>query len=138
MGRTFAEVMVQNAYDIELRESGQDPEREVREATVRALADTGSALLCLHKDTIDQLGLRLARAGKVRTGNGIAERRIYRAAQITILGRGYLGEVMEVPDDVPVLVGYIPLESLDLVIDPRSNQVIHNPENGGEYTLDLL
>ena len=138
MGRTFAEVMVQNAYDIELREPGQDPEREVREATVRALADTGSTLLCLHKHTIEKLGLRLARTGKVRTGNAIVERGVYRAAQITILGRSCLGEVMEVPDDMPVLVGYIPLESLDLVIDPRSSEVIHNPENGGEYTLDLL
>jgi hypothetical protein len=32
----------------------------------------------------------------------------------------------------------IPLENLDLVVDPKTNQVIPNPENGGKYTLDLL
>lgn len=138
MGRTFAEVQVENYQDIAMRETGEDPDREVRKTTVRALADTGSTLLCLHKDTIEKLGLRLSRTTKVRTGNGIVERRVYGAAQITILGRWHLGEVMEVPDDMPILVGYIPLESLDLVIDPRSSEVIHNPENGGEYTLDLL
>jgi hypothetical protein len=29
-------------------------------------------------------------------------------------------------------VGYIPLENLDLVVDPETNQVIPNPENGGK------
>ena len=35
-------------------------------------------------------------------------------------------------------MGYIPLENLDLVVDPKTNQVMPNPENGGKYTLDLL
>ena len=138
MGRTPVEVQIENFYDIALRETGSEPDRTVRGASVRALADTGTALLCLHKDTIEELGLRFARSAKVRTGNGIVERAIYRAAQITISGRGYVGEVMEIPDDVSPLVGYIPLENLDLVVDSRSSQVVPNPENGGEYTLDLL
>jgi hypothetical protein len=74
----------------------------------------------------------------VKTGNGEVEREIYRAAPITILGREYLGEVMEVPDNVPILLGYIPLENLDLVLDPAANQVVPNPAHGRKYTLDLL
>jgi hypothetical protein len=56
----------------------------------------------------------------------------------TILGRQHLGEVMEIHDDVPTLVGYIPLENLDLVVDPKSGQVTPNPASGGDYALDLL
>ncbi len=138
MGRTLVDVEIENYDDMVLRDAGSAPVTEVRKETVRALVDTGSALLCLHKSSIDNLGLHFARTAKVRTGNGMAERAIYRAAQITILGRQYLGEVMEVPDDVPTLVGYIPLENLDLAVDPKSNQIIPSPESGGEYTLDLL
>jgi predicted aspartyl protease len=105
---------------------------------VKALVDAGSAMLCLHKATIAKLGLRFGRSTMVRTANGDIERGIYRPAQITILGRQYLAEVTEVPDNVPPLVGYIPLENLDLVVDPKSNRVIPNPESGGKYTLDLL
>ncbi len=47
-------------------------------------------------------------------------------------------EVENYDDIVPNLVGYIPLKNLDLVVDPKTNQVIPNPENGGKYTLDLL
>ena len=138
MGRTLVDVEIENYDDIVLREAGSGKGGEVRKDKVRALVGNGSALLCLHKASIEKLGLRFARAAKVRTGNGMAERAIYRAAQIAILGREYLGEVMEIPDDIPALVGYIPLENLDLVVDPSSNQVIPNPESGGEYTLDLL
>jgi hypothetical protein len=44
---------------------------------------------------------------------------------------------MEVPDDVPVLVGQIPLEMLDLVVDPQSRRLIGNPEHQGEHILEL-
>jgi len=138
MGRTFVDVLVENYDDVALRETGRARRKRIRKENVKALVDTGSAMLCLHKATIEKLGLRLGRSAVVRTGNGDVERGIYRPAQITILGRQYLAEVMEVPDNVPPLVGYIPLENLDLVVDPKSKQVIPNPESGGKYTLDLL
>ena len=138
MGRTFVDVEVENYDDIALRETGRNGRTRVRKLKAHALVDTGSALLCLPAAAIRKLGLRLNRSTTVRTGNGNVERGIYQAVQITILGRQCLAEVMEIPDDVPPLMGYIPLESLDLVVNPKSNQVTPNPENGGKYTLDLL
>ncbi|HUT32643.1 MAG TPA: aspartyl protease family protein [Planctomycetota bacterium] len=138
MGRTFVDVEVANCYDLDARESGGNGRTRVRKLKVRALVDTGSALLCLPAADIRKLGLRRDRSTTVRTANGVVERSIYRAVQITILGRHCIAEVMEIPKDVPPLLGFIPLESLDLVVNPKSNQVTHNPENGGKYTLDLL
>jgi predicted aspartyl protease len=138
VGRTLVDVNIENYDDMVLRDTGTAPGREVRKEKVRALVDAGAAHLCLHRSTIEKLGLHPSRTVTVLTGNGTVERAIYRAAQISILGRQYLGEVMEVPGDVPALVGYIPLENLDLVADPKSNQVVPNPESGGKWTLDLL
>jgi len=45
--------------------------------------------------------------------------------------------VMEVPDDVPVLIGQLPLEHLDLVVDLRSRSLIGNPAHGGEHVYEL-
>jgi hypothetical protein len=39
---------------------------------------------------------------------------------------------MELPDDLPNIVGQIPLESMDWVIDPAGRKLIGNPEHGGE------
>jgi predicted aspartyl protease len=138
MGRTQVDVEVENYDDIALRKAAGNGHRKVRKVKVRALADTGSALLCLHQDTIRALGLGNVKVSRVRTANGDVDRRIYGPVRITILGRQCFGEIMEIPDKVSPLLGYIPLENLDLVVDPKKRKVIPNPESGGKYTLDLL
>ena len=138
MGQAHVDVEVENYDDIVLRKAAGNGHKRVRKVTVRALADTGSALLCLHRDTIRRLGLIQFQTARVRTANGEVDRPIYGTARITILGRQCSADVMEIPDDVSPLLGYIPLESLDLVVDPRKRKVVPNPESGGKYTLDLL
>jgi len=44
---------------------------------------------------------------------------------------------MEVPDEVPVLIGQIPLENLDLVVDLRAGRLTGNPADGGEQVFEL-
>ena len=43
----------------------------------------------------------------------------------------------ELPDDCPVLIGQVPLELLDFVVDPAGQRLIGNPEHGGEHVLEL-
>jgi predicted aspartyl protease len=139
MGRTHVDVEIKNYDDIVLRKAAGNGHKRVRKVVIRALADTGSALLCLHHDTIRALGLSRVKSAQVRTANGdVVDRRIYGAAIIAILGRECLAEIMEIPDNVSPLLGYIPLENLDLVVDPKRRKVVPNPESGGKYTLDLL
>jgi predicted aspartyl protease len=138
MGRTFVEFIVENYEDVRNCQAGKLEQENVRSLSEKALVDTGSSMLCLHKDQISQLGLLPDREAKARTANGVVTRTIYGPARISLLNRHYWGEVMEVPDNVPLLLGYIPLENLDLVVDPKASKVIPNPESGGEYTLDLL
>ena len=44
---------------------------------------------------------------------------------------------MEVPDDVPVLIGQLPLENLDFVVDLQGRSLIGNPAHGGEQMYEL-
>jgi hypothetical protein len=57
--------------------------------------------------------------------------------RLTIQGRHCPVDVLEVPDDVPVLIGQIPLENLDLVVDPRGGKLIGNPAHGGEHAFEM-
>ena len=45
-------------------------------------------------------------------------------------------DVMEAPDTVPVLIGQLPLEHLDFVVDLRSRTLIGNPAHGGEHIYE--
>ncbi len=138
MGRTFTDVEVENYNDVVRREESGNGHERVRKLKVHALVDTGSALLCLHRDAIQKLGLIRTRKAKARTGGGVVDRPIYAIARIKVLGRWCSAEVMEIPDELPPLLGYILLEALDLVIQPKTHKVIPNPESGGKWVLDLL
>ena len=46
-------------------------------------------------------------------------------------------DVIEVPDGVPTLIGQIPLEALDFVVDPKNRVLIGNPAHGGQWMYEL-
>jgi len=76
-------------------------------------------------------------APPITTSHGICEAVKFETVRLTIQGRDCPVDVLEVPDNVPVLVGQIPLENLDLVVDPRGGKLIGNPEHGGEHMFEM-
>jgi hypothetical protein len=46
--------------------------------------------------------------------------------------------VAEIPDEFPVLIGQVPLELLDWVVDPKGQRLIGNPEHGGEHMMEVF
>jgi predicted aspartyl protease len=102
-----------------------------------ALVDTGVTLLSMPTRLIQQLGLKKTGSKRVSSSTGVAEADMYDAVRLTIQGRSCTMDVMEVPDTVPVLIGQIPLEHLDLVVDLRDRRLIGNPAHGGEHMYEL-
>ncbi|MHB1422202.1 MAG: aspartyl protease family protein [Gemmataceae bacterium] len=138
MGRVRIEVKIENMKDLWLAESGHRPPDQVRRIIVKdALVDTGATTLALPTRLIQQLGLDKVTEKRVTSSSGPHQVAIYDAVRVTILDRFCTVDVMEVPDDVPALVGQIPLEMLDLVVDPQGGRVIGNPAHGGEHVLEL-
>jgi hypothetical protein len=86
---------------------------------------------------INRLGLSKFSSRQVRSSIGISEASLYEAVRLTIGGRSCTMDVMEVPDDVPVLIGQLPLEHLDFVVDLHSRSRIGNPAHGGEHVYEL-
>jgi hypothetical protein len=86
---------------------------------------------------IRQLGLEKSGSKRVTSSTGGGEADLYSAVRLTIQGRSCTMDVMEVPDEVPALIGQIPLEHLDFVVDLRSRTLIGNPAHGGEHVYEL-
>ena len=127
-----------NLKDIILAGTGIIKPDEIRQFTVEnAIVDTGATRLSLPEPLIEQLGLEPVGNARARTTNGTVNRTIYSTVKFTVLERSGTIEVTELPEDVPVLVGHIVLEMLDLCLDIRKG-LIHNPEHDGEWTEDQL
>jgi hypothetical protein len=37
-----------------------------------------------------------------------------------------------------VIIGYVPLELLDFVVDPKGQRLVGNPDHGGEQMMDMF
>ena len=132
MGRVLTDLKITNFGDILTNQ------KDVRTIEVKdALVDTGAAMLGLHKDQIERLGLMFLRKINLKTANGLVERDVFGVARVEIEERESEFDVVELPDDVPALVGYIVLEQLDFIVSPSIQRLIPNPDSKGKYALDL-
>ena len=84
------------------------------------------------------LGLRPTITKHGRTVGGPITMQKYEAVRLTIQGRNCVIEVHEIPDHSPVLIGQIPLESMDWVVDLKNQKLIGNPEHGGEEMVEAF
>lgn len=138
MGRVVVEATVENLEDLWAARRGLILPAQARRAVVSdALVDTGATLLSLPAALITQLGLIQVGTKRVTSSVGIADAGMYEAVRLTIQGRSCTMDVLGVPDGVPTLIGQIPLEHLDFVIDPRSRSLTGNPAHGGEHMYEM-
>ena len=63
----------------------------------------------------------------------VETRRVFSPVDLEIMGRSGTVEVVELPDDLPNVIGQIPLEFMDWVVDMRTHRLTGNPEHGGEW-----
>ncbi len=139
MGGVRVSATIENIADwFELRR-GLRFETEVRRVDVPdALVDTGAFGLLIPMRMVNHLGLAPVRTRISRTINGDLPITTYRAVRLTIQGRDCVIDVSGIADNLPVIIGQIPLEAMDWVVDMKGHRLIGNPEHGGEEMVDIL
>jgi predicted aspartyl protease len=138
VGKVLVAAKIENNYDLECVSRGLLTDDQVRRVQVDdARIDTGATYLALPKSMIDQLGLKRLRTARAKTEAGTASVGIYGSVKLTVQDRECIIEVSELADDCPVLIGFIPLELLDFVVDPKGQRLLGNPDHGGEFMFDM-
>ena len=136
MGRVTVTLKLTNHDDRALRRAGFLT-RPVRETEVEALVDSGATLLCLKRSVIDTLGLELIDAVNVQTANGQRAAAKYGPIWLELMGRACLCSALELSEETPNLLGQIPMEELDFVIDPKRQRLIGNPAHNGVQSSEV-
>jgi predicted aspartyl protease len=139
MVRVVVEAKIENLLDRDRANRGEITPDGVRFVVVPdALVDTGATRLSLPTPLIEQLGLEKFKSSRVRTANGVREVRLYGPVWLTVQDRYCMIDVTDLPEDCPVLIGQVPLELMDWVVDPKGQRLIGNPEHGGEWMSDMF
>jgi clan AA aspartic protease len=104
--------------------------RTGKRVSIRALVDTGALHLCIPESTAHELGFDLTEVGTVRVT--IADGRRIEAPRVSPLRIEFSNRQCEmeawVLGDEPLL-GVIPIEAMDCIVDPSTQELRVNPEH---------
>ena len=139
MGKVMTKVKLTNQEDEMLARRGLLPPDEVRTLEIEALVDTGATMLVLPADVCRKLGLTEVDRRRVRYADGRV-REVPRVTNvgIEILGRDMVGSALVEAEGTTPLIGQLPLEELDLVVNPGTGDLMPDPDSPDAPLLDLL
>jgi len=117
MGLTYATLKLTNLFDR-------------KQVQVNALVDTGATFMCVTEEIALQLGFDIDEVSRqtVTLANG-HQMKVPKIAPIEIAfeNRSYVTEAVVLGNES--LLGVIPMEAMDLIIDPRQQMLMVNPQH---------
>ena len=130
MGFTYADIELISTDDLALHRRGFLPEEGVKRMRVAALVDTGAFMLVINEQVKRQLDLPLLEEQTVRLADESEVRvEIVGPVEIRFENRATTVRAVMLPGSVEPLLGVIAMEDMDVVIDPKQQRLIVNPES---------
>ena len=128
MGLTYAEITLINSIDAGMARRGKLKKKEIRQVKVSALVDSGAYMLTFDRSIQIQLGLDVFETLEVELADGTRQKcDIVGDVHLHFKNRQTTCRALVLPGATEVLLGAIPLEGLDVVIDPKTQQLDVHP-----------
>jgi clan AA aspartic protease len=128
MGYVYAEIQLTNEDDLAFNRRGYLPESEIKRVTRTALVDSGAYDLILNQEVQEKLKLPVLGKRPIRLADEtIVEVDIVGPVEVRFETRATTVRALVIPDTEEVLLGAIPLEGLDVIIDPLRERLLVNP-----------
>jgi clan AA aspartic protease len=125
MGTVYAEITLKNAGDVSMVKRGLIKEPEIRETTVQAVVDTGAITLIINEGVRQELGLAVEGLRKATLANDQeAVCQLTEPVAIHWKNRVTACQALVVPGNREVLLGAIPLEGMDLMVNPVGRELV--------------
>jgi clan AA aspartic protease len=125
MGMVYADITLKNEGDITSVRRGLAKESDIRQTTVTATVDTGAATLVINEAIRQQLGLEIEKDYKATLADGSDH--AYALTETVLIqwkDRDMACKAVVIPNAREVLLGAIPLEAMDLIINPSKQELI--------------
>jgi len=124
MGETRVDITLRNVSDETRLKYGLISNNDVRSIQVRALVDTGAVSIVINEDICQKLGLQIEEMRfATLAGGGKVNCKITEGVRICWKDRNAICQAVVLPEGEPLL-GVIPLEFMDLIVDPVAEQLV--------------
>lgn len=130
MGLVHATINIINSRDLWRYEEGLIQEDQIRHMDVEFLVDTGAYMMAINETIVKQLGLPVIETRPAELANGeIIECDVVGPIEVRYANRRSTQCAMVLPGDAEPLLGAIPMEDMDLVVELRTQRLIVNPQH---------
>ena len=128
MGLVYADIELVRGADLVLAQEGYIPEDQINRIYVRSLVDSGATMLAIPEFVKNQLNLRKVTDLEAELADGSSVKlEVVGPIEVRFENRRTSVEAMVVPNSTTVLLGAIPMEGMDVLIDPKRERLIVNP-----------
>ena len=130
MGMIYAEIELINAIDLGNAKRNKIGEDEIKRTWVNMLVDTGSMYMCINEHVREMLELSVIEKRKgVLADGSVVEYEVAGPIEVRFKNRRCVVDAMVLPAGNEMLLGAIPMEDLDVLIDPNKRELIVHPEH---------
>lgn len=122
MGMVYANIELLNGGDIELNRRKYIGDDDIRQLTINMMVDSGAIMLTINEEIRQALGLDIIdhRVSQLADGTRL-ELPVAGSIEVRYDGRFCTTNALVLPDDTEPLLGAIPMEEMDLWINPARN-----------------
>ncbi len=125
----YAEIELINSTDMAMARKHIIGEEEVKRMQVRMVVDTGSWLMAINESIRDYLDLQVVYQTTLAMANGQPiTRDVVGPIEVHFGDQKSVCNAFVLPGDSEPLLGAIPMEEMDLLVDPKRQQLVLNPE----------
>jgi clan AA aspartic protease len=129
MGHVYAKITLRNSFDVLSAQKGLIAEKDVKELTVNALVDSGAMTLTINEDVAKQLELEVLKRIDVTLADGSCRKCDFVGPVFIYFENRFAGcNALVLPGADEILLGVIPLEEMDVIIDPTTQKLSVHPD----------
>ena len=130
MGLVYAEIELINAWELEASKKKLIDQADVKRMWVTALVDSGAVMLAISEELQEILQFPVVekRSGVLANRN-IIDCKVVNSVEVRFKNRRCTVQALVLPGCSESLLGAIPMEDMDVIIDPKRQELILHPEH---------
>jgi clan AA aspartic protease len=130
MGVVYAEIELINAVDVEMAKRYRIGEEEIRRMHLTMLVDSGAYMMAINETVQSQMDFPFVEKRKVQLASGqVVVLDVVGPIDVRFANRRAICSAFVLPGDSEPLLGAIPMEEMDVLIHPKRQELVVNPEH---------
>jgi clan AA aspartic protease len=138
MGVVYAEIELINTVDAENARRHIIGEEEIRRMRLTMMVDSGAYMMAINETIQSQMEFPFVEKRKVQLASGqVVVYDVVGPIDVRFANRRAICTAFVLPGDSEPLLGAIPMEEMDVLIHPKRQELVVNPEHPNYAVLKM-